>query len=96
MKLLERLWRDEAGFVVTTEWILCSVLLVTGMIVGMVSLRDQIAQEFGDLSAALESLDQSYHVDDWASYSDTTTVTDPDGQEPADLSVQASAMDEGS
>jgi len=96
MNLLERLWHDEAGLVVTTELVVCTVVLIVGMIVGMVAVRDQVAQEFGDLAAALESLDQSFHVDDWASYTDEGTGTDPQGEEPSGMSVQASATDEGS
>ena len=94
--LLKRLWREDAGLVVTAEMIFGTALLVAGMIVGMVSLRDQVVQEFGDLSAALESLDQSFHVDGWASYDDPDTASDPEGQEPSGLSVQASPIDEGS
>lgn len=60
MKILERLWRDEAGFVATTDLVLIAVILVMGSIVGLVTLRDQVVQEFGDLATAIGRLNQSY------------------------------------
>jgi len=40
--------------------VLLVTLLALGVIVGAVSLRNQIVQEFGDASVALDNLDQSY------------------------------------
>ena len=34
MKLLRRLWTDEAGFVVSTELVLVATVLVIGLLVG--------------------------------------------------------------
>jgi hypothetical protein len=60
MGLAKRLWSDELGFVVSAELILVATILVLGMIVGLVSLRDQIVQELGDVAAAFSQLNQSY------------------------------------
>lgn len=51
---------DEAGVIVSTEIILVVLLLVLGLIAGMASLRDQVAQELGDLGEAINALDASY------------------------------------
>ncbi|MBA2117888.1 hypothetical protein [Bremerella alba] len=40
--------------------VLLITLLAIGVIVGGVSLRNQIVQEFGDAAVALDNLDQSY------------------------------------
>ena len=69
MKLWNRFWNDEAGFVVSTELILIATILVIGMLVGLVSVRDQVVQELADVAAAISDLDQSY------SYTGTTGHT---------------------
>lgn len=60
MNLLNRFWSDEAGFVVSTELILIATILVIGMLVGLVSVRDQVVQELADVAEAISDIDQSY------------------------------------
>jgi len=56
----KQLWDDESGFVVSTDLILISSILVIGLLVGLVSVRDQIVQELGDMAVAVGNLNQSY------------------------------------
>jgi hypothetical protein len=58
--IAKTLWGDESGFIVSTDLILISSILVIGLLVGLVSLRDQIVQELGDVSVAVGNLNQSY------------------------------------
>lgn len=60
---LRCLVHDEAGFVVSTELVLVATVAVIGMIVGMTSVRDNVVQELGDVSAAVSDVNQSYY---WA------------------------------
>jgi hypothetical protein len=60
MNLVTRLWNDDLGFVVSAELVLVATILVLGMIVGLVSVRDQVVQEAGDVAAAVSQLVQSY------------------------------------
>ena len=69
MKVLHRLWADEAGFVVSTEPVLVATILVIGLILGLTSLRNQVVQELGDLAQAIANINQSYE------YSGTQKVT---------------------
>ena len=55
-----KLWNDDAGFVVSAELLLVATILVLGMIVGLVSVRDQIVQELGDVAQAFANVNQSY------------------------------------
>ena len=64
MKLLNALWRDEAGVMNSAELILISTLLIIGSIVGLATFRDQVVQEFGDLGLAVGNINQSYSYDD--------------------------------
>ena len=61
--MLNRLWNDQAGFVVSTELILIATFLVIGMIVGLASVRDQVVQELADVAAAISEINQSYTYD---------------------------------
>jgi hypothetical protein len=58
--MIRNLWNDERGFIVSAELVLIATILVIGLIVGMVSLRNQIVQELADVGQAIGSLSQSY------------------------------------
>ena len=72
MVLARRLWEDDLGFVVSAELILVATILVLGMIVGLVSLRDQVVQELGDVAAAFSQLNQSYSFSGITGHTSTT------------------------
>ena len=71
-RLGQRLWTDSSGFIISGDYILLTTILVIGIVVGVVTLRDQVVQELGDISDAMESLDQSY----------TYSITIPDPNDP--------------
>jgi len=60
MTRFRRIWRDEAGFVATTDLLLLTTVVVLGTIVGLVVFRNQVVQEFVDMAMALGHLNQSY------------------------------------
>lgn len=70
--LVRRLWRDEAGFVISAELVLIATILVIGMIVGLSTIRDQVVQELGDVAAAFSNLDQSFSISAITSMSAST------------------------
>ncbi len=63
MRVLHRLWADEAGFVVSTELVLVATVLVIGLIVGLTELRNQVVQELADTAQAIANINQSYFYD---------------------------------
>ncbi|NUQ64291.1 MAG: hypothetical protein HUU20_17620 [Pirellulales bacterium] len=99
----KRLWRDESGIINTTDVVLLTTILGLGIIVGVVMLRNQVVQEFGDLSTAIGNLSQSYEYQErtLTSASGTQTVAgsdyedeldpgdgdDPPGEPPAGISI---------
>jgi Flp pilus assembly pilin Flp len=95
MKRLSCLWSDTRGTSSVVSLILLTTIVTVGVVAGMVTLRDQIVQQFGDVSVALESLDQSYSFSIVtpnstvsSQYADQSSgLTDPNGQEPAGLDV---------
>ncbi len=57
---LRALLADERGTVSAISMILLTVLLALGAIVGLVFVRDQVVQEFGDVAVGLDNLDHSF------------------------------------
>ncbi len=66
-RLGRQLWRDETGATMTIELVFMVVVLVIGSLAGLAAFRDSVSQEFGDASAGLASIDQSYQFDDTTS-----------------------------
>jgi hypothetical protein len=55
--------KKQAGFIVSAELVLVATILVIGLIVGMVAIRDAVTAEMGDVAEAIGSADQSYFYD---------------------------------
>lgn len=62
LRVSHRLWREDDGFLASADLILVTTIVVLGMLVGLVTLRDQVLQELGDLATAVGQLNQSYSV----------------------------------
>ena len=60
MKLLRKLWNDEAGFIISAELVLVATIVVIAMIVGLVCVRNQVVQELIDVGLAIGNINQSY------------------------------------
>ena len=75
MKLVQRLWNDEAGFIVSAELVLIATVLVIGMLVGLVTIRDQVVQELGDVADAISEIDQSYSYSGVVGHASSTSGT---------------------
>lgn len=58
--MLGKLWRDEAGFVISAELVLVLTIAVLAMIVGLSEVAVAVNTELNDLSNAFGALDQSY------------------------------------
>ena len=42
LRFLRKLWRDDAGALLATEWVFMATILVIGVIPGMVAVRDAL------------------------------------------------------
>ena len=58
--MLKRLWLDEGGAILSAELLLLMVILVIGLSVGMVALRDAIVSQYGELALAIAGVDTSF------------------------------------
>lgn len=91
---IRRFLREESGVIHAVSYLLLVTIIVLGMVAGLSSLRNSFVQRMGDISGALESLNQSYTftVAGVAStFTDGGAVVDPDGSEPFGITVQATA-----
>jgi hypothetical protein len=61
-RMYQRLWKDEAGAVISAELVLVMTIVTLGVTVGLVSVRDQVVQELADLGAAVARVNQSYSI----------------------------------
>ena len=85
MNTAKRLWRDERGEATAMSLILIGTIIALGAIVGIVTFRDQLVQEFGDVAVSLERLDQSFSSPFYGTHVDTVTATDTPNQPPDGL-----------
>lgn len=74
-KLAMRLWRDQAGFVVSTEMVLVATIVVVGLITGLTTVRDQLSTELADLADAISEVDQSYSFGAITAHASSTSGT---------------------
>jgi Flp pilus assembly pilin Flp len=79
MKMFRKLWKDEAGFIVSAELVLVATMLVIGMIVGLTVVRNQVVQELGDLGAALGMISQGFEYTGVSKTSGTIVFAITDG-----------------
>lgn len=57
---MRSLWNDESGFIVCSELVLVATVLVIGLLVGMVEVRNALTNELNDVGNAVGSANQSY------------------------------------
>uniref|UniRef100_A0A7C4LIR7 Branched-chain amino acid aminotransferase n=1 Tax=Schlesneria paludicola TaxID=360056 RepID=A0A7C4LIR7_9PLAN len=74
-KFALRLWRDEAGFVVSTELVLVATIVVIGLITGLTTIRDQVSTELADVADAISEVDQSYSFGAITAHASSTSGT---------------------
>ena len=104
---LRRLYSDESGVVAVSDYVLLTTIVAIGAIVGLVTLRDAVIQELGDVGIGLENIQQNYTVSmTFATVSGGTTTTSfgyttdndpteqPSGQSTAGIDLSIAASDE--
>ena len=88
---LRRLAKCEHGAMQVTEYLLMGTIVSLGVIVGLVSYRNAVVLEYGDVATAFKRIDQSYSFtltgsttssfsdSDSTSHTNTINVTSPSG-----------------
>jgi len=60
LHVLRKLWRDDDGFIISTELILIATILLMGLVVGLTEIASEVNEELGDVAASIGVLDQSF------------------------------------
>jgi hypothetical protein len=58
--LLLKLWRDDAGALLTTEWLMVATILIVGVITGFIAVRQAVLARAFDLASPALGGGQSY------------------------------------
>jgi Flp pilus assembly pilin Flp len=58
--LMRKLWNDDRGALLATEWVFVSTILVVGMVAGLKSVQQSVNAELSDLAGAIGALSQAY------------------------------------
>ena len=69
MRVLQRLWYEDAGWGYTTEVIISLTMVICALVVGYQSLRVAIVTEMADIAEAIGALDQSYSFSGFTGHS---------------------------
>ena len=59
---LRELWDDESGLVDVSSYLFFVTVVCLGTLCGWVTIRDQVTQELGDLSVAMQNIDQTFSL----------------------------------
>ena len=59
-RLLRRLWQDDGGALIATEWVFVATILVLSLVVGLKAVESAVEGELIDFANAVSSLNQSY------------------------------------
>src|SRR5215471_1689019 len=59
-RLFQRLWNDDSGALIATEWVFVATILVLGIITGLVAVRQAVLSELTEFANAVLSLNQSF------------------------------------
>jgi hypothetical protein len=60
--LLLKLWKDDAGAIISAEFLFVATILVIGLIVGLATVRDALNTELAELANAFLALSQGYII----------------------------------
>jgi hypothetical protein len=92
-KLLAKCWADDAGALISSEFLFVATLLVIGVVVGLTAVRNATNAELTELANAFLGLSQGFVVSGQSgcsAASDGTSVTDLPGTEPCPINTPAS------
>ena len=55
----------ESGFILSIEFVLITTIIATGLVIGMVAIRDSVAAELKDLVDAWDVIKNNITFQDW-------------------------------
>ena len=74
--IVNKLWNDDNGFVISIELILIATIAVIGLITGLTAARDAVVSELSDVAGAVQDLNQSYSYNGVTGHAAATAGSD--------------------
>jgi Flp pilus assembly pilin Flp len=71
--MMRKLWSDDQGALIATEYLFVGTILVIGVVVGLANLRDAVNAELTELGNAILALSQGYTI---SGVSGSASITD--------------------
>ena len=93
MVVLTNLYNDEVGFLVSTELILVTTIVVIGLITGLTSIRDAAVNELSSVANAIQDMNQSFTFSGTQSNSAATFGSDGTVSQIAEIDFQPRAIE---
>ena len=63
LSTFKKLWQDDAGSVIATEYLALAGIVALGGVAGLQSLRDATIAESTELANGIRTINQSYQID---------------------------------
>jgi len=60
MRQMLKLWNDDCGALIATEWVFVATILILGIITGLVAVRQAVISELTETAQAILALNQSF------------------------------------
>ena len=58
--MIRKLWNDDCGALIATEWVFVVTILILGIITGLVAVRQAVISELTETAQAILALNQSF------------------------------------
>ncbi len=57
---LKKFWNDDQGALIATEWLFIATIIVIGLVVGLVYVRNAVTSKFSEFAQAILFINVSY------------------------------------
>jgi len=58
--VLFKLWKDDQGALIATEWVFVVTILVIGLVVGLKTVQQAVLNELEEVAGAIGAISQTY------------------------------------
>ncbi len=59
-QLMRKLWSDDQGALIATEWLFIATIMVIGLVVGLVYVRNAVTSKLSEFAQAIMYINVSY------------------------------------
>jgi len=59
-QMMRKLWNDDQGALIATEWLFIATIMVIGLVIGLVYIRNAVTSKLSEFAQAIMYIDVSY------------------------------------